>query len=139
MAELIEKSGWFIKLDVNTGEKALASPVVYYKTVYYSTFTPTFGNEGDPCYIGQGRGRIYILKYTNGNAAFNLDATNDQGGVIVKRSDRAGVIGPAIPSGVIITFIGGQAVGYAGVGGGVYTPPLPSVKSLVPMSWRIVF
>ena len=48
------------------------------------------------------------------------------------------LIGTAIPSGVIITFIRGLAVGYAGVGGGVYTPTLPSTRSLVPIQWKIV-
>ena len=53
--------------------------------------------------------------------------------------DRSGVIGSAIPSGVVITFIQGYAVGYAGVAGGVFSPKLPSHKSLIPINWRIVF
>jgi type IV pilus assembly protein PilY1 len=136
---LLEKSGWYIKLDVNVGEKVLASPVVFFKKVYYSSFSPSIQTEPDPCFIGQGRGRIYILQYTNGNAAFNLDASNDIGGELIQRSDRTGMIGSAIPSGVIITFIGGQAVSYVGIGGGVYTPQLPTTKSLVPINWRLVF
>ena len=138
-AQLTTKDGWFIKLDVNSGEKVLAPPVVFYKTVYFSTFTPTTGTEADPCYVGEGKARLYILKYNNGNAAFNLDSSNDLGGEVVKRSDRSGSIGTAIPSGVIITFIGGTTVGYAGVGGGVYAPRLPTTKSLIPINWRLVF
>ncbi len=138
-ALLRQKSGWYIKLDVNTGEKVLAPPVVFYKTAYFTTFAPTFGTTGDPCYVGEGTARVYILRYDTGNAAFNLDTSNDVGAPVVKRSDRAGVIGTAMPSGVIITFFGGTAVGYAGVGGGVYTPMLPSTKSLVPINWKIVF
>jgi hypothetical protein len=113
--------------------------VVFYKTVYFSTFTPTTGTETDPCYVGEGTARLYILKYNNGNAAFNLDASNDIGGEVVKRSDRSGTIGTAIPSGVIITFIGGTTVAYAGVGGGVYAPELATTKSLIPINWRLVF
>ncbi len=75
----------------------------------------------------------------SGNAAFNLDITNDIGGEVVQRSDRSGVLGPAIPSGVIVTFIGGQAIGYIGVGGGVVKPKLPTTKSLAPVNWRLVF
>jgi type IV pilus assembly protein PilY1 len=136
---LAEKSGWYIKLDINVGEKVLASPVVFFKKVYYSTFSPSIQTEPDPCFIGQGRGRIYILQYMNGNAAFNLDASNDIGGEVIQRSDRTGVIGAAMPSGVIITFIGGKAVAYVGIGGGVYTPQLATTKSLVPINWRLVF
>jgi type IV pilus assembly protein PilY1 len=136
---LNQKSGWFIKLDVNLGEKVLAPPVVFYKTAYFTTFAPTFGTTGDPCYVGEGTARLYVLRYDTGNAAFNLDVSNDTGGPVVRRSDRAGVIGTAMPSGVIITFFGGSAVGYAGVGGGVYTPMLPSTKSLIPINWKIVF
>ena len=138
-ALLKERSGWYIKLDVNSGEKVLSPPVVFYKTAYYTTFAPTFGTEGDPCYVGEGKARVYVLRYDTGNAAFNLDLSNDAGGPIVRRSDRTGVIGTAMPSGVIITFMGGIAVGYAGVGGGVYTPMLPSTKSLIPINWKIVF
>ncbi len=49
------------------------------------------------------------------------------------------VVGSAIPSGVIITFIGGTSVGYVGVGGGVYKPTLFSKRSIIPVAWRIVF
>jgi len=139
LSALTEKSGWYIKLDVNPGEKVLAPPVVFFKKVYYSTFAPSIQTEPDPCFIGQGRARVYILQYMNGNAAFNLDLTNDIGGEVVQRSDRTGEIGSAIPSGVIITFIGGQAVGYVGVGGGVFTPRLATTKCLVPINWRLVF
>jgi len=55
------------------------------------------------------------------------------------RSDRSKIVGAAIPSGVIVTFVRGTAVGYVGTGGGVYIPTLPTTKSLIPVSWRIVF
>jgi type IV pilus assembly protein PilY1 len=139
LSELDAQSGWFIKLEENPGEKILASPVVFYKQVYFSAFMPTFATEPDPCFLGQGKGGLYILQYTTGNAAYNLDLTNDIGGVVVKRSDRWGLLGPSIPSGTIITFIGGTAVGYVGVGGGVYSPRLPNTRSLVPISWRLIY
>ncbi len=34
--------GWFIKLDEDDGEKALAPAVVFNKVAYFTTFTPTF-------------------------------------------------------------------------------------------------
>lgn len=132
--------GWFIKLDQNPGEKCLSSPVVYYGVVYYTSFAPTFGTEGDPCFVGEGTARLYALRYKSGNAVFNLDGSLDGA---ISRSDRAAIIGTGIPSGVIITFVQGRAVAYAGVGGPggprIPKPILPSDKSIVPVTWRIVF
>jgi type IV pilus assembly protein PilY1 len=136
MNSLSNKSGWYIVLNQYNGEKSLASPVVFYGVVYYTTFTPTFGSELDVCYLGEGTGRMYALKYKTGNAVFNLDGSLDGR---ITRTDRSEIIGTAIPSGVIITFIGGTATAYVGVGGGVYRPPLPATKSLIPMNWRILF
>jgi len=131
------KNGWYIMLDQNLGEKCLSNPVVFYGTVYYTTFTPSPGSETDVCFVGEGTGRIYALNYKTGNAAFNLD------GVIspetITRGDRSATIGTSIPSGTIITFIGGTAAGYVGIGGGVYIPLLQNTKSLVPVNWRVVF
>ncbi len=133
------QNGWYIILE-NTAEKSLATPVVFYKTAYFTTFTPS-GDAivGDPCYVGEGTGRLYALKYNTGNAAFNFDLTNDVDGEVKSKSDRSLIMGTAIPSGVIITFVGGTAVAYAGVGGGVFSPELESTNPLVPMTWRIVF
>jgi type IV pilus assembly protein PilY1 len=134
------KEGWYIKLDQNPGEKCLSSPVVYYGVVYYTSFAPTFGTQSDPCFVGEGTGSLYALNYKTGNAAFNLDASLDGA---ISRSDRSGIIGTGIPSGVIITFIEGRAVAYVGVGGPggprVPRPKLLSDKSLVSVYWRIVF
>jgi type IV pilus assembly protein PilY1 len=136
MNDLNTRSGWYIVLNEYSGEKSLASPVVFYGIIYFTTFTPTLGSETDVCYLGEGSGRMYALKYKTGNAAFNLDGSLDGR---VTRTDRSALIGNAIPSGVIITFIGGTATAYVGVGGGVYRPPLPTTKSLIPMYWRILF
>lgn len=139
LQSLSEKSGWFIKLDQSPGEKCLSVPVVFYGIVYYSTFSPTAGSETDICFVGEGTSRLYALKYKSGNAVFNLDLENDSGGTVLSRSDRSMLIGSAIPSGVIITFIGGTSAGYVGVGGGVYKPTLFSKRSIIPVTWRIVF
>jgi type IV pilus assembly protein PilY1 len=137
---LSNKNGWYIKLDQNPGEKCLSSPVVYYGVVYYTSFAPNFGTTSDPCFVGEGTGRLYALHYKTADAAFNLDGSLDGA---VSRSDRSAVIGTGIPSGVIITFIGGKAVAYVGVGGPngprVPRPKLLSDKSVVPVYWRIVF
>jgi type IV pilus assembly protein PilY1 len=137
---LSNKNGWYIKLDQNPGEKCLSSPVVYYGVVYYTSFAPNFGTASDPCFVGEGTGRLYALHYKTADAAFNLDGSLDGA---ISRSDRSATIGTGIPSGVIITFIGGKAVAYVGVGGPngprVPRPKLLSDKSLVSVYWRIVF
>jgi hypothetical protein len=69
-----------------------------------------------------------------------LDATNDDGGeTVIKRSDRGQVIGAAIPSGAIITVIGGSSAGYIGIGGGVFTPDILRKSILIPVNWKMVF
>jgi len=137
--QLKDKNGWYVTLEY-ASEKSLATPVVFYKTAYFTTFTASAeGQVGDPCYVGEGTGRLYALKYNNGNAIFNFDVTNDVGGTVYAKTDRSLIMGTAIPSGVIITFVGGTAVAYAGVGGGVYSPQLGSTSPLVPMTWRINF
>jgi type IV pilus assembly protein PilY1 len=141
--DLNAKSGWYIKLlSTPLGEKSLSPPVVYFKTVYFTTFTPSpdAPQEGtDPCYVGEGTATLYALGYLTGNAVLNLDATNDLGGIVISKSDRSMVIGSSIPSGVIITFIWGKGVAYTGVGGGIQGTKLPTDKSIVPIYWRTVF
>jgi type IV pilus assembly protein PilY1 len=137
--------GWYIELESKKkddmyGEKCLASPVVYNKTAYFTTFAPSTGAIDDPCFVGEGTAAVYALNYATGEAVFNFDLTNDVGGTVVKgKSDRSLVIGTAIPSGVVITVIGGKVTAYVGVGGGVYRPTLSSSKSLFPMHWKLVF
>ncbi|NWG03870.1 MAG: hypothetical protein HXY44_13550 [Syntrophaceae bacterium] len=138
--ELRGKNGWYIKLDQRPGEKCLSSPVVFYGVVYYTTFAPTVQNQTNICYLGPGSGIFYAVDYKTGTAVFNLDATNDTTqGEVIKRSDRSKVIGPAIPSSVIVTIIGGMSSGYVGIGGGVYVPEVLKKKILIPLNWKMVF
>jgi type IV pilus assembly protein PilY1 len=138
--EIKSSLGWYIVLDKKAGEKCLATPVVYYKTAYFTSFSPSTEAITDPCYVGEGTASIYAVNYGTGEAAFNLDLTNDSGGNVVKaKSDRTSIIGSAIPSGVVITVIGGKVTAYVGVGGGVYMPTLSSTKSMFPVNWKLVF
>jgi type IV pilus assembly protein PilY1 len=139
LGDLNSKNGWYIILGTS-GEKSLSAPVVFFKTVYFTTFTSSVeGQADDPCYVGEGTARLYAVKSTTGNAAFNFDLTNDLSEPIISTSDRSKIIGTAIPSNVIITFIGGTAIAYSGVGGGIVKPQLSGTSPLVPMNWRIVF
>ena len=128
-------NGWYMDL-VNTGEKCLSAAALFYGAVYYTTFTPEFGDPGDPCFLSAGTARLYVLNYKIGSAVLNLDDSLDG---VVSSSDTSKVIGISIPSGIIITIINGQATAYVGVGGGVFRPPLPTTRSLFPRNWRIRF
>ena len=140
MNDLRNLQGWFIKLDQRPGEKCLSTPVVFYGTAYYTTFAPTVEGQSNICHIGPGSGVFYAVDYKTGNAVFDLDATNDEGGeIVIKRSDRGKVIGAAIPSSTIITIIGGSSAGYVGIGGGVYVPDFLKRNILIPVNWKMVF
>jgi type IV pilus assembly protein PilY1 len=129
-------NGWFIKLDSATGEKSLSPSVVFNKIAYFTTFSPTpEGAGGDPCYVGEGTARVYILQYNTGNAMFNLDLTN---GIVISKQDRFKWIGTAIPSSVVITFVGGSPIAYIGVGGGVNRPPITGRQN-EQKYWKVVF
>ena len=134
---LSTKNGWYIKLDQNAGEKCLSNSVLFYGVIYYTTFTPDVGDPGDPCFLSEGKGRLYALNYKTGEAVFNMDGLSE-GGMDITKEDQSKIIGPSIPSGVIITFIGNQSVAYAGVGGGVYRPPMKKTKNIIPINWRTV-
>lgn len=138
LSQLSSGSGWFIHLE-NSGEKVLAPAVVFNRVTYFTTFSPTpEGAGGDPCYVGEGTARVYIMEYRTGNAVFNLDTYNDEGGIVLAKTDRSKWIGTAMPSGVVVTYISGQAVGYIGVGGGVSRPPITG-RQRDQRYWRIVF
>ena len=140
LSQLKSKSGWYITLSGNPGEKVLSSPVVFARAIYFTTFAPSVGNQADPCFVGEGTARVYVIRYDTGNALFNLNLANDLSGkVVLAASDRSRVIGTAIPSSVVITFIGDKSVGYIGVGGGIYTPQLTYVRNLIPIQWQIAF
>ncbi len=137
--------GWYIILNrqigtLEKGEKCLSSPVVYAKTAYFTTFSPTV-ESSDPCFVGEGTARVHALNWSTGQAAFNLDDPTNLGigAASTTRSDRSKVIGGAIPSGVVITVIGGKVVAYIGVGGGVIQPPTSGTRSIFPMTWKLVF
>jgi len=140
MNNLKDSDGWYIRLNQNSGEKCLGESVVFGGVAYYTTFSPTLGSPSDICLVGEGQGRIYALKYKTGNAAFNLDVSNDVGVTkVIRRSDRLLTIGTGIPSGVILTVIGDTVTGYAGVAGGVYSPILSNTRAIIPTNWRVVF
>ena len=134
-------SGWYIRLNNYSGEKCLAPPLIFYGVSYFSTFAPLLEANSDPCFVGEGTGRLYALNYLNGNAIFNFDLSNDNGDTpVLGKSDQSMIIGTAIPSGAIVAVIGGNtAAGYIGVGGGIFRAPLKSPNVIIPLTWRQKF
>ena len=86
--------GWFIRLvdelGAPAGEKVLARGVVFYKTYYFTTFTP----NNDPCVPG-GNARLYALDYLNGAAVIAFTDTDGDG---VDDLTRSVLLGGGIPS-----------------------------------------
>jgi len=121
LKQLKNSGGWYIRLNENPGEKVLSSPRVLNKVAYFTTYVPT---SSDPCQIANpGDGYVYELDYKTGEAAFNLDTTNDAANastrkttntrgqskgsnLVLARSDRKGMVGNGIPSGVVT--VGGR-------------------------------
>ena len=104
--------------------------------------------EDDPCYVGEGKGRLYLVEQNTGNAVYNFDQSNDvtitdpelgmQRLYDKRRSDRVDDGGGKITgilSEPIVTFIQGTTVGYAGVSAGIKKVKMIFPKSLVPIYW----
>ena len=80
-------NGWFINLA--PGEKSLAEVSIFFKTLYFTTFTP----NDDPCLPG-GEARIYAVNWKTGGAVVSFV----EGGTVA----RSLVIGGGIPSKPVI-------------------------------------
>jgi len=87
--DLTTDDGWYIRLvddiDQAVGEKVLSENIVFYKTLYITTFLP---NE-DPCAPG-GDGKLYALSYLTGQPVLDFDGDSI--------NDRSYTIGGGIPS-----------------------------------------
>lgn len=150
LAALDTQDGWYIKLDVNSGEKVLA-PALTFFSAYFTTYSPNIVANPDPCAPGNlGTGRIYVLNYKTGEAVVDYDTSNNgtsttntraknNAGQVLLRSDRVQTLGSGIPSGVVpIIQPGGEASILVGCGGGLCTPASTSSDTVVPLYWRRV-
>jgi len=93
-------NGFYLRL--NPGEKVLSECIVFYKTLYVTTFTPhdPSSETYDPCMPG-GVGTLYALKYLTGEAI--IDFTGDD------IADRSTSIGGGIPSKPVMVIPPGDA------------------------------
>ncbi len=128
--------GWYLKLDTNTGEKALAGASVFGKVAYYTTYAPTTAgvcSEGN-----RGTSRLYSLGYLTSAAAYNYNASNDSGSVVIDRTDRSTVIGTGIASGIVTVIGPGGFSALIGSGGSIVKPDVNKSGSSIPTYWREV-
>jgi len=79
------------------------------------------------------------VNYKTGNGILNLNATNDTDTIKIDLSDRSRVIGTGIPSGTVMSAMGGRLVAFTGFNGGMYNTPLRKHSPIVPIWWRQVF
>jgi type IV pilus assembly protein PilY1 len=122
------KYGWYIKLPARTGfdpgEKVLASPTVFNKVLYVTTYAPVPVSGATSCTGNLGTARLYAVDYKTG-------------GNTLSRSDRTIALGSGIPSGVVVLIsASGQTNIMAGVGGKIVLPPTKSGGSIIPLYWR---
>jgi type IV pilus assembly protein PilY1 len=83
LPDLDTDQGWYIQLAA--GEKAIAEGIVFYKTLYITTFTP----NDEPCLPG-GVAKLYALNYKTGEAVLDFDGDGNP--------ERSTEIGGGIPS-----------------------------------------
>jgi type IV pilus assembly protein PilY1 len=138
--------GWYIRLE-NSGEKVVASPRVYGGVVYFSTYTPSDGTEGDqedPCAVSavRGVGRLYAVDYKTGASALELsdEVETDSSGDVVKlgKKDRSVAIGTAIPSAPVISIMAGGTRMFIGVEGGFASLPI-TTQDMNTYYWNQIF
>ncbi len=97
------------------GEKVLAENTVFYKTVYFTTFTPDIS---DLCVPG-GFARVYAMQYKTGGTVLDMNQDGTK--------DRSVVIGGGIPSKPVMVITDTQTKMLISVGS---TNPIASSKSV---------
>lgn len=119
LKQLTEKEGWYIRLNESNGEKVLASPTVFNKVLYLTTFLPQGVAVVDPCQPANlGASNVYALNYLTGEAVLDYSGngvktagnnttvtTNERaksGNLILQRLDRKKSIGQGIASGTVV-------------------------------------
>ena len=131
--------GWYIKLDDNAGEKALAEATVINKVAYFTTYTPSATAGTDPCDTTANRGtaRLYAINYLTTQAVYNYNTSNDTTeGAVKDTSDRSKTIGTGIPSGIVMVISPSGLSALIGVGGALVTPEVSEMGSIIPIYWR---
>ncbi len=103
--------------DNHAGEQVLSQPLLYYDTLYFTTYQPSIN---DPCHP-QGNGFSYALEYLHASAAYNLYQTVVGTTDIADRYKKRTAI-QGIPSGFNLFLRKGRAAAMASMGGGLVGP-----------------
>ena len=137
--------GWYIALDQNLGEKALAVPKVYASTVYFTTYQAATTEEGDnPCEGKLGPSRLYAVNAQTGEAVYNFYSENDttdsdtnEEVEVLERADRSIEIGDGIASEPLVLVNSNGSVSImAGRGGGFFNSgTVESFDPVFPVYW----
>jgi type IV pilus assembly protein PilY1 len=144
---LESNKGWYIRLE-NPGEKVVASPRVYGGVVYFTTYTPTdedAGDPGDPCAVSTVRGvaRLYGVDYKTGASIADWSAVVETDGdgeeVPLGKLDRVLGIGTAIPSAPVIAILEGGARLFIGVEGGIVSLPAVTTPDMIRYYWHQLY
>lgn len=103
--------------DNHEGEQILSQAILYYGTLYFTSYQASIS---DPC-NPQGNGFAYAINYLDGSAAYNLYYPEDGNFDIADRYKKfTGIYG--IPSSFTIITSDGHAAAMASVGGSIVGP-----------------
>ncbi len=131
-------SGWYFRMP-NTGEKIVSTPVLFNKTVYFTTFTPTTEAlvSSDPCIssFNHGVARLYAVDYLTGAATkdYFKDSSNPDA---LTREDRSVVVGTSMPSAPVVSISKGGVRIKVGVEGGVRDEDTGFSQTVHQYFWR---
>jgi len=141
-SDLDAKRGWFLRL-THAGEKIVSTPVLFNRTLYFTTYTPGSDTASftDPCTTSRDRGtaRLYAVDYRNGAARFNYftgDETTESPDPKITTEDRSVVIGTAIPSAPVVAITSTGVNILVGVEGGIQTENSEVDSTVRQYFWR---
>ena len=64
---------WGWRMDMPSGEKVLAQSRTFQEKIFFTTYSPTVGNNANSCAPQRGTNRLYIVAVEDGKPAYNLD------------------------------------------------------------------
>ncbi len=102
VSALEAQDGWYINLE-DTGEKALATPVIVDGKLFATSYIPEGVINEETCSLNEGNGRLYGMNVLNGAP---LEAWNDLDGddTTLSKADRAYALAGGIPSQAVPIF-----------------------------------
>jgi type IV pilus assembly protein PilY1 len=145
--EIKKRMGWFIDLEAE-GEKVVSSPVIYNRTVYFTTYIPPISDStptDDDCdtEVENGKARLYGLNYNDGRAMHDdwsdikeFDPVTREEIKSGGKADRYISIGNSIPSAPVIVIRNGIARLYIGVGERILTMTPKQAVEMNMYYWR---